>query len=140
MSSSFHSILFVSSVVVQFIALHYTYAHKPVLILVICFIYLVSIFHIVLFHIICVYSLPESDSWLLYPVTVRVESASIEGSSHVYQTCLPASSQIVNYAIFTAFVLRYCSCLLVFHRWLTRYPPLTHTQFYTTLSSTSYPF
>ena len=59
MSSSFYGILSVSSVVVQFIASHHTYAHKPVLILVICFTYLVSISHTVLFHITCVYSLPE---------------------------------------------------------------------------------
>ena len=51
--------LSVSSVVAQFIALNHTYAHKPVLILVICFTYLLSISHTVLFHIICVYSLPE---------------------------------------------------------------------------------
>ena len=59
MSSSFYRILSVSSVVVRFIALHHTYAHKPVLILVVCFTYLVSISHTVLFHITCVYSLPE---------------------------------------------------------------------------------
>ena len=59
MSSSFYSILSVSSVVAQFIALHYTYAHKPVLILVMCLTYLVSISHTVLFHITCIYSLPE---------------------------------------------------------------------------------
>ena len=59
MSSSFHSILSVSSVVAQFIALHYTYVYKPLLILVICFTYLVSISHPVLFHITWVYSLPE---------------------------------------------------------------------------------
>ena len=96
MSSSFYSILSVSSVVAQFLALHHTYAHKPVLILVICFTYLVSISHTVLFHITCVYSLPEQDSSLLYPVTVTLESASIEGSSHVYETRLLVSSQIVN--------------------------------------------
>ena len=59
MSSSFYSILSVSSVVVQFIAWHHTDAHKPVLILLICFIYLMSISHTVLFHITCVNSLPE---------------------------------------------------------------------------------
>ena len=59
MSSSFYSILSDSSVVVQGIALHHTYGHKPVLILIICFIYLVSISHTVLFHITCVYSIPE---------------------------------------------------------------------------------
>ena len=59
MSSLFYSILSVSSVIGQFIALHHTYAHKPVLILVICFTYLVSISHTVLFHITCVYFLPE---------------------------------------------------------------------------------
>ena len=59
MSSSFHSILSVSNVVVQFIALHHTYAHKPILILVIYFTFPVSISHTVLFHITCVYSLPE---------------------------------------------------------------------------------
>ena len=48
MSSSFYSILSVSTVIVQFIALHHTYAHKPVLILVICFTYLASISHTVL--------------------------------------------------------------------------------------------
>ena len=58
-SSSFYSILSVSSVIVQFFALHHTYVHKPVLILIICFTYLVSISHTVLFHITCVYSLPE---------------------------------------------------------------------------------
>ena len=96
MSSSFYSILSVSSVVVQVTALHDTYAHKPVLILVICFTYLVSISHTVLCHITCVHSLPEWDSTLLYPLTVSLESGSIEGSSHVYKTRLPASSQIVN--------------------------------------------
>ena len=45
MSSSFYRILSVSIVGVQFIALHHTYAHKPVLILVICCTYLVSISH-----------------------------------------------------------------------------------------------
>ena len=59
MSSSSYSILSVSSVIIQFIALHHTYAHKPVLILVICVTYIVSISHTVLFHITCVYSLPE---------------------------------------------------------------------------------
>ena len=48
MSSSFHSILSVSSVVVQFIALHHTYAYKPVLILIISFTYLASISQTVL--------------------------------------------------------------------------------------------
>ena len=139
MSSSFYSILSVSSVVVQFMALHHTYAHKPVLILVICFTYLVSISHTVLLHITCIYSSPEEDSSLLYPITLSLELASIEGSSDVYKTRHPASSQILNLAIFTALVLRYCSCLLVFHRWLTRSPPLTHTLFFTTLLSPSYP-
>ena len=59
MSLSSYGILPVSSVVVPFIALHHTYAHKPVLILIICFTYFVSISHTVLFHITCVYSLPE---------------------------------------------------------------------------------
>ena len=59
MSSSFDSILSVSSVVEQLIALHHTYAPKPVLILVICFTYLVAISHSVLLYITCVYSLPE---------------------------------------------------------------------------------
>ena len=59
MSSSFYSILSVSSVVVQFIALHHTYVYQPVLILVICFTYLVSISYSVLFHVTCVYALPE---------------------------------------------------------------------------------
>ena len=139
MSSSFYSILSVSSVVVQLIALHDTYAHTPVLILVICFTYLVSISHTVSSHITCVYSLPEYVSSLLYPFTVSLESASTEGSSHVYETRLPASSQLVKDAIFSAFVLRYCYSLLVFHRWLTRYPPLTYTLSYTTLSSPSFP-
>ena len=58
MLSSLHSILSVSILVVHFILLHTTYAHKPVLILVICFTYLVSISHTVLFHITCVNSLP----------------------------------------------------------------------------------
>ena len=53
-SSSFYSILSGTSVAVQIIALHYTYAHKPVLILVICFTYLVSLSHTVLFHMTCV--------------------------------------------------------------------------------------
>ena len=95
-SSSFYSILSVSSVVVKFIALHHTDAHKPVLILVICVTYLVSISHTMLFHITCVYTLPEWDSSLLYPLTVSQESAPIEGSPHVYKTRLPASSQIVK--------------------------------------------
>ena len=59
MSSSFHGILSVSRVDVRFIALHYTYAYKPVLIAVICFTYLISISHSVLFHITYVQSLPE---------------------------------------------------------------------------------
>ena len=37
MSSSFYSILSVSSVFVLFIALHHAYSHTPVLIMVICF-------------------------------------------------------------------------------------------------------
>ena len=49
MSSSFYRILSVYSVVVQLIALHHTYAHEPVLILVMSFTYLVSISHTVLF-------------------------------------------------------------------------------------------
>ena len=96
MSLSFDSILSVCSEAVQFIALNHTYEHKPVLILVVCFTYLVSISHTVLFYIACVYSLPESDSSLLHPLTVSLESASMEGSSHVCKTRLPASSQIVN--------------------------------------------
>ena len=44
MSSSFYSILSVSSVVAQCIALQHTHAHKPVLILVVCFTYLVFYF------------------------------------------------------------------------------------------------
>ena len=139
MSSSFYRILSVAIVLVQVIALHHTYAHKPVFIVVICFTYLVSVSYLVLLHITCIYSLPELDSSLLHNRTVSLESASIEASSHICKTRLPASSQIVNEAIFTAFDLRYCSYLLVFHRWLTRYPPLTHTLFYTTLSSPSYP-
>ena len=59
MSSSLYSILSVSSVVVQFIPLHHTYAHEPAMILIICFTYLVSISHTVLFDITCVYPLPE---------------------------------------------------------------------------------
>ena len=59
MSSSFYSILSVSSVVAQFIPLHHPYVHKPVLILVICFTYLLSMSHTVSFHITCVYSLLE---------------------------------------------------------------------------------
>ena len=43
MSSSFYSILSVASVVAQCIALQHTYAHKPALILVICFTKIVSI-------------------------------------------------------------------------------------------------
>ena len=96
MLSSFYSILSVSSVAVQFIALHHIYAHKAGLSLVICFTYLVSISHTMLFHITWVYSLPELDSSLLYSLTVRLVSVSIEGSSHVYKTALPTSSQIVN--------------------------------------------
>ena len=53
----------------------------------------------------------------------------IGGSSHVYKPRLPASSQIVNQAIFSAFVLRYGCCLHVSYPWLTRSPPLTHTLF-----------
>ena len=41
MSALFYSTLTVSSVVVQFIALHYTYAPEPVLIVLVCFTYLV---------------------------------------------------------------------------------------------------
>ena len=59
MSSSLHNLLSVSIVNVQFIALHHTYAHEPVWILVVCFTYTVSIAHTVLSHITCVYSLPE---------------------------------------------------------------------------------
>ena len=57
--SAFSSILSLASVVVQFMALHYTDTHQPVLILVVCFTYLVAIFHNVLFHMTCVYSLPK---------------------------------------------------------------------------------
>ena len=139
MLSSFYRILSVSSVVVQLIALHHTYAHQPVLILVICFTSLVSISHTVLFHITCVHSLPAYHSSLLCPLTVSQESVLIEGSSHAYKTRLLASSQMVNCAIFPVVILRYCSCHVVLHRWLTRYPPLTHTLFYTTLSSSTCP-
>ena len=59
MSSSFYSILSVASVVEQVIALHYADAHKPVLILVMFFTYLVSISHTFVFHITCVYSSSE---------------------------------------------------------------------------------
>ena len=96
MSSSFYSIPSVSSVLVQCIALHHTYANKRVLILVICFTYLVSISHNVLFQITCVHSLPEWNSSLFYPLTVSLESVSIEVSSHVFKTRLLVSSQIVN--------------------------------------------
>ena len=58
MLSSFYSILSVSSVTVEFLPLHHTYAHKLLLILVICFTYVVSISHTVLSHITHVYSLP----------------------------------------------------------------------------------
>ena len=96
MSSSLHSILSLSSVVVQFVALHHTYAHKRVLILVICFTHQVSISQTVLFHIPYVYSLPEEDSPLLYAHTVSLESVSIEDASHVFKTRPLVSSQIVN--------------------------------------------
>ena len=72
MSSSFYSILSVSSMVVQFPAMNHTYAHKPVLILLICFTYLVCIPHTVIFDITCVDSIPESDYCLLYPLTRRL--------------------------------------------------------------------
>ena len=115
MSLSFYTIPSVSSGVVQFIAMHHTYAHKPVLIVVICVTYLVSISHAVLFHITWVYSLPELDSSLLHTLTLSLKSVSREGYSHVYKTRLLASSHIVNQAILSAFVLRYYSCLLVFN-------------------------
>ena len=95
-SSSVYRIPSVTSEVVQFIALPNTHAHKPVLILVICFTYRVSTAHNVLSHITCVFSLPESDSSLLYALTVSLKSVSIEDSSHVYKTNFPASPQIVN--------------------------------------------
>ena len=59
MSSSLYHILSVSNMVVLCITLHHTYAHQPVLILVVCLIYLVSNSHSVLFHTTCVHSLPE---------------------------------------------------------------------------------
>lgn len=86
----------------------------------------------------CVHSLPKQDSLLLYPRPVSLELVLIEDCSHVYKTHLVATSQIVDKAIFPAFVLLYCSGLLVFNRWLTRYPLLTHTLFLTTLSSQSW--
>ena len=58
MLSSFYNIVSVSSVDIQFIALHHTYAHKPGLILIICFTYLVAISQTDLFQITCVHSLP----------------------------------------------------------------------------------
>ena len=130
MSTSFYCILSGSIVVVQFIALYYTYAHKAVLILVTCFTHLVSISQSILFHITCIYSLPEQVFSLLYPISLSLKSGSMQGSSHIYETRLLVYSQMVNLAILTAFVLRYCSCLLVFNRWLTRYLSLTHTQFF----------
>ena len=135
MLSSFCSVLSVSSVIVEFIALHYTYAHNPILILIICLTHLISISHTVLFHITCVNSFPEWDCLLLYPVIVSLVSVSIDGSSHVYMTRHLASSQIVNLAIFPPFVLRYCSCLPFFHRWFTAYAPVTHTLAHATLLS-----
>ena len=75
--------------------------------MIICFTYLVFISHTVLFHITCVYSLPEYDSSLLYPLRVSLESVLIEGCSQVCKTRLLASSQIGNSAIFTAFISRY---------------------------------
>ena len=106
--------------VVQFLALHHTYAHKPVLILVLCFTYLLSISYTVLFHITCVYSLPEWDSSLLYPLTVSQESAPIESCPHVYKTRLPASSQIVKLCNLPC--VRPPLLLLA-----PRLPPLAHT-------------
>ena len=47
----FFCILSVSIMVVQFIALHHTSTNWPVLILLACFTYVVSIYHTVLFHI-----------------------------------------------------------------------------------------
>ena len=130
MSLSIYCMLSISSVVVQVITSHHTYAHKLVLILLIYFPYLVSIAYPVLFHITCIYSLTEKDSSFSYPVTVCLESVSIEGSSHVYKTCLLASAQIVNQAIFPACVLCYCYCLLMFNYCHTCYLPLPLTMFF----------
>ena len=96
MSSSFYSSLSVSSMVVQFTVLHRTYSHKPVLILLICFTYLVGISQTVLYHIICVYSSPESHYCLIYPLAVSLESVTMQASSHVYKTLLSVSSQMVK--------------------------------------------
>ena len=76
---------------------------------------------------------PEFDSLLRYPLTVSLELVSIAGSSHVYKTLFLASLQIQDLAILPASVLRYCSCLLLFHRWLTHYSHLPYTLFSTTL-------
>ena len=45
----------------------------------------------------------------------------------MYKTPLQASQPIVNQRIFPAILLCDCSCLLVFHCWITRYATLTNT-------------
>ena len=81
---------------VQLIALHHIYVYKPIMIVCICFTYLVSISHTVSLHIICVYSLLKQDSSPLYSLTVCLDLVSIEGFLHVYVTRLLATSHIVN--------------------------------------------
>ena len=128
---------YVSTVVVQFIALYCTYVHKPCFILSVCCICLVSIPYTGLFDITCIHALLALDSSSLYQLTGSRKFVTIEGSSHIYETRLLATSQMVNYAIHTAFVQYYCFCLHVFYSWLSCYLPLTHILYITTLSFTS---
>ena len=64
MSSSFYSLLSVSSVVAPYMVLHHTYAYKPLPILIVCFTYLVFIGHNGLCHMTCCYTSPELDALL----------------------------------------------------------------------------
>lgn len=126
MSSSCNRILSCSTVIVLFITLHHTESDKTLLILGECYTGTVPDFNNGVFHIACIYSLPEQDSLITYPLAVSLGLFSMEGTSHIYKTRLLASPQIVNEAIFPAFVLRYSSSILVSHCWLICKPPLIH--------------
>ena len=124
MLSSFNSILLVFTVVAHFIVLNHTDAYKPVLILVVCFTYLFSIFHTILFHVTYVYCLRVQDSSFRYPLALTLKLVYLVASSDVYKTRLLASLQIVKDVILTAFALCCGSYHLVVHRCLTCYPAL----------------
>ena len=125
--SSYCAILYVASMVLPSHALHHTYASEPGMILVVCFTYLMSMCTPLSHHVICMHALLQQDYWFLYSSTVSLKLVSIADCSHVHKTLLLTTSRIGNFAIFTASILCYYSCLVVVYRCLTRLPVLTNT-------------